>query len=572
MHPGTRDRLAYACVAIAGLAAGLWGPRTDRAAASAAGSATRAEAPVRDLEHVGAGTATESPELRALAAGGFDLLASPDSNRSARPMLADGLLNGPSGEGSPSRGEVAEGERVDWLDGLKLPDLPVRPDAQIGRFVQYFTKNTQGRDVFRAWLKRSGRYRSSVAASLREHLLPIDLQALVFIESGFSPTAVSTAGAVGLWQLMPETGRAYGLAVEKDYDERRSVARASEAATRHLADLYEQFGSWELALAAYDMGYGALISRIRDMATNDYWALSSVRGVLPREAVLYVPKVLAVSLILRNLEHFGLDDVRADAPLHTSDLEVPAGVNLATVARAAGTSVQSLRELNPELLGDRTPFRSDGYFAHIPSAGHARAQIMLPRLLENHGNDGLEEQVAASFDWGRDEVPQVGDHGQRLRDRGRANRTASADPDSPTRREAPSEPTRSDEPADRGRQVVYYRVGERESLASISRTFGESVDEIVEENQLDPTAKLQRGMLLTLRVAGPHFAPMVNKRAGARQEAQRREVSAEADKSEQQISAVPPGFRQRTEDARQVQRSVPRQDRLGVKVAKGNVD
>src|SRR5438552_2223055 len=82
--------------------------------------------------------------------------------------------------------------------------------------------------------------------------------ALAVVESGFSPTAKSKAGAVGLWQLMPETAKEYGLIVDKDYDERRSITKSSDAAADHLASLYGKLGSWELVLAAYDMGARAL--------------------------------------------------------------------------------------------------------------------------------------------------------------------------------------------------------------------------------------------------------------------------------------------------------------------------
>src|SRR6185436_13264228 len=108
-----------------------------------------------------------------------------------------------------------------------------------------------------------------------------------------------------------------------DYDERRSVERASQAAVRHLSDMRDRFGSWDLALAAYNMGYKALVDRIKDVSTNDFWTLSELEGVLPRETQLYVPKVLAAAVILRNLDRFGFDDVRTDAPVATADLECP---------------------------------------------------------------------------------------------------------------------------------------------------------------------------------------------------------------------------------------------------------
>jgi len=154
---------------------------------------------------------------------------------------------------------------------------------------------------------------------------------------------------MGLWQFMPGTAHVYGLAVDEDFDERRSIEKATDAGTRYLSDLYERFGSWELAMAAYDMGYGRLTQRVQELSTNDYWTLSLVRGAIPDEALAYVPKVIAVALLLRNLDRFGFDEVQQDQPMTSSELEVPGGTPLRLVARAAGTSVERLRVLNPEL-------------------------------------------------------------------------------------------------------------------------------------------------------------------------------------------------------------------------------
>jgi len=128
---------------------------------------------------------------------------------------------------------------------------------------------------------------------------------------------------MGLWQFMPGTAHVYGLAVDEDFDERRNVEKATDAGVRYLSDLYERFGSWELAMAAYDMGYGRLTQRVQELSTNDYWTLSLVRGAIPDEALAYVPKIIAVALLLRNLDRFGFDEVQQDPPLTASALDVP---------------------------------------------------------------------------------------------------------------------------------------------------------------------------------------------------------------------------------------------------------
>jgi membrane-bound lytic murein transglycosylase D len=356
--------------------------------------------------------------------------------------------------------------RALWLAGLRAPDLPVRATPRVEGFFRYLTESPRGRRVFREWLTEGAPYRDTVQATLRNDGLPEDLDAIAFVESGYCPTAESREGAAGLWQLMPATARAYGLAVTPAYDERRSLEKATGVAAHYLRDLRERFGSWELALAAYDMGYGRLLRRMRALSTNDYWALSRTQGVLPGETVRYVPEIEATALVLRNLDRFGFADPDRPAPAAVSDLEVPAGTSLALLARASGTSVVRLRELNPEWLAGTAPGDvAGGVTIHVPSRGVGRAEVMLPRLLARERPDPLEGRVGEAFDWGGDELGP-----------------------------APASP------ADGGALTVYHRVAAGDTLESVASVFGEDPLEIVARNHLDPDAKLQTGMLIEVRV------------------------------------------------------------------------
>lgn len=448
----------------------------------------------------------ESTQLRVLRSPEFELF---ENNREApRPQTslpAEVCGLGPdrrvcsSEEGTP--GSSAD---TSWLVGLRAPDLPVHASLRVERFFRYLTESTAGRKLFRAWLKRRGRYHDTVARSLRERGLPEDVEALAFVESGFSPTAVSSEGATGIWQFMAGTARAYGLAVDGDYDERRSVERSTDAATRYLSDLYERFGSWELAFAAYDMGYGRLTHRIEDVSSNDYWTLSLVPGALPDEALAYVPKVVAVALVLRNLDRFGFDEVQVDPPIQVSDLEVPGGTPMALVARAAGTSVDRLRMLNPEILTANVPDRMSPLAVHLPAGGLARANVMLPRLLSRFHPDESDERVGDAFDWGTDELAPA----RRKAASGAAlwndplaasQAVAEGGADDPASGDADA-----DDRSDRSPVVVFYRVDDGETLAAIARRFGVRSSRIVDDNHLDPVAKLQKGMLL--RISAPRAA------------------------------------------------------------------
>jgi membrane-bound lytic murein transglycosylase D len=469
---------------------------------------------------------SESSELRVLRSPEFEMFG--ERNGTPRPQT-----NHPStvcGTGVEKRlcnaddvdPQAAADPPTNWMVGLRAPDLPMHASVRVERFFRYLTESTNGRKLFRNWLKHSGRYHDVVAGALHERGMPQDLEAVVFVESGYSPTAVSSEGAVGLWQFMPGTAHVYGLAVDEDYDERRSIQKATMAATRYLSDLYERFGSWELAMAAYDMGYGRLTQRVQQLSTNDYWTLSLVRGAIPDEALAYVPKIMAVALLLRNLDRYGFDEVEQDSPLASSELEVPGGTPLRLLARAAGTSVEKLHQLNPELLSAYVPERGSGLLMRVPPRGLARANTMLPRLLA-HWHPGSEERVDEGFDWGADELgsPPVR----------RAPRMSStwSDPFAIPRAARPPVEPADTEPGERERDaadegapggaategetvLVFYRVDDGESLGSIARRFGIRTARVVADNRLDPAAKLQKGMLLKLRVPRTALSRLASER------------------------------------------------------------
>lgn len=345
------------------------GPGVSRASAIAVNGPS--EDVVSALDHGRKGS--ESPELRAL--------------RLAEGQLFDEQPEGPvfeDGPRDPSDRESARGQRqtdLGFLDGLTLPEFPVESHPAVKKYLDFFTRSEKGRGMLTAWIRRSGRYRDVVTEALERAHLPRDLEAVVYIESGFWPTAKSSAGAVGLWQFMPETARAYGLTVNPSFDERRSIWRSSEAAAKHLSDLYQHFNSWELALAAYNYGYRNLQGKLDALDTNDFWTLVGPGSNLPTETQRYVPKVMAIAVALRNLEEYGFSDLDRDRPLRGAPIDVPPGTNLNRVATAAGLSLAELQRYNPEFLSALVPDRGSPVVLHIPRTSLARAKTMLPRLL-----------------------------------------------------------------------------------------------------------------------------------------------------------------------------------------------
>ena len=194
----------------------------------------------------------------------------------------------------------------EWLRSLKLPDLPVRWDAQVLRYLDYFKNDPKGHAVMAGWLRRAGRYRDLFEKTLERQGLPKDLLYVAMVESGFDTGARSRVGAGGIWQFMPGAARAYGLEVSYWVDARRDPERAVDAAARYLKDLYVRFGSWQLVFAAYNAGYGAVLRSITTYNTNDFWELSRHESGLPWESSIYVPKIMAAAIVGHNLAAFGL--------------------------------------------------------------------------------------------------------------------------------------------------------------------------------------------------------------------------------------------------------------------------
>jgi hypothetical protein len=148
--------------------------------------------------------------------------------------------------------------------------------------------------------------RPAVEPILRSHGVPIDLAAVILVESGGRATALSPKGARGLWQLMPDTARRYGLRVDEIRDDRLDLFRATDAAARYLHDLYAQFGDWKLALAAYNTGEANVGAAILKAHTQDFDQLTRLR-VLPLETRNYVPRVLATAQLIGQSSTLGED-------------------------------------------------------------------------------------------------------------------------------------------------------------------------------------------------------------------------------------------------------------------------
>ena len=235
-----------------------------------------------------------------------------------------------------------------------VSDLPVVMNSQVASFVKFFSESKKGRNTIQGTMARSGRFRDMILNILEEEGVPKDLIYLAQAESGFQPRARSRAGAMGLWQFMPFRGKEYGLQRNWWMDERLNPEKATRAAARHLRDLYDQFGDWYLAMAAYNAGPVSVQRAVKKAGSTDYWKLIAKRA-LPKETRSYVPIILAMTIVGKNPDKYGLDFSNMEPAWLFDTVIVDHPVDLRLVAEMVGTSFETIRDLNPSLLRMTTP-------------------------------------------------------------------------------------------------------------------------------------------------------------------------------------------------------------------------
>lgn len=269
---------------------------------------------------------------------------------------ADGVPR-PDPRGAPiRRGEITEADKPEWMRQLVVPDIPLRWYPRVNHFLELYRSDPRYRDIIRGWLKRLPAYRGGMEAILVKHGLPAGLVFVAMIESGFTSSALSSRGAGGFWQFKSDVARGYGLEVSFWVDERRDPEKSTAAAALYFEDLYQRFGTWELALAGYNAGFFAVTSSVTRYNTNDFYTLSQLEAGLPWETTEYVPKVLAVAIVERNRQAFGFGDIPTQATVPALELAtIPPGVTFGAIATRLGISDDEVALMNPAYLRRRTP-------------------------------------------------------------------------------------------------------------------------------------------------------------------------------------------------------------------------
>ena len=238
-------------------------------------------------------------------------------------------------------------------------DLPVVWNERVRNCLFYF--QTVARSNMQLYLERSGQYLPLMQQIFAEYGLPLDLCYLPLIESGFNTHAYSYAKAMGAWQFISSTGNNYGLRRDWWRDERRDFVRSTHAAARYLGALYEMFGDWYLALAAYNGGEGRVSRTVAKQKTKDFWQLD-----LRKQTENYVPLFLAALIIAKEPERFGFY-VDPLPPLRWDEVDVGKPLEIKVIARHLECPVEELQALNPELLRGVTPPQSSPYRLRVPA-------------------------------------------------------------------------------------------------------------------------------------------------------------------------------------------------------------
>jgi membrane-bound lytic murein transglycosylase D len=256
--------------------------------------------------------------------------------------------------------------------------LPLSVNDAVLGYIQYFSN--RGRKSLLYGLERSGRYRAMIQRILDEEGLPPELIRLAQAESGFIPRAVSRKAAGGMWQFLASRGLQYGLIRTAFEDDRMDPEKATRAAARHLRDLYQEFGDWYLAMAAYDCGPVTVEKAVERTGYADFWELRRL-GVLPAETTNYVPIILAMTIMEKNAAEYGLRDVQFDPPLEYDTVEIAAPTSLALISDITDAPVAELASLNPALLKGVAP---GGYSLHVRKGGGGQLTVALQLVPSQH--------------------------------------------------------------------------------------------------------------------------------------------------------------------------------------------
>ncbi|MDP8255610.1 MAG: LysM peptidoglycan-binding domain-containing protein [Candidatus Alcyoniella australis] len=425
------------------------------------------------------------------------------------PELLDGLPTPTPGEG-PARVLSLPGKPPQIAEEY---DIPVPINDQVKRWIDYFIG--PGSKQFELWLARSATYLPLIWQNLDTQGMPRDLAAVVYVESGYDPLAVSRSQAVGLWQFLETTAEINGLRVDLWIDERIDPRRSTEAAGNYMRYLYEQFGDWHLAMAAYNGGEGTVRRGLSASGCVDFWTLART-NYISAQTRDYVPKILAAAVIMHDPAGYGFVDVPWQGPLVFETVSVPDSFSLKFLAACAGTDADTLLALNPALLTPFTPPNYPGYSMRVP-AGTAdnfylrfRAvpdrKKLTYRMLRVRQDETLQS-IAGHYQTHIEALSSV--NGLRPGDEVQPGDLLIVPiPYDAARREKFSDRLGHGGPA----HIVTHVVRKGDTLFSITKRYNVSISELCSANRITPETPLSPGQ--TLIVVRSGSSPQTSIRPG----------------------------------------------------------
>jgi len=389
-------------------------------------------------------------------------------------------------------------------------NLDVADNQEVQVFLQYFSIDKRG--SMDTWLRRAEPHLPYVRAVLASYNLPPDLIALPFIESGYNTMAYSPVGAGGMWQFMPYTGRRFGLTVDWWVDERRDPYKSTVAAAKYLTKLYQMFGDWNLALAAYNAGEGKISRVMASSGSCDFFDIAKDPKLLKEETRHYVPKFLAVLKIFQNLDSLGFKKVNWQAGPNLKEVPAPGGTDLAALAQACSMPWEQFREYNPGFRRQVSP-PDMTVNVYVPVA---KEQVALA-FLNNPGNSqpaGAQVYTAQAGDtwWNiarksgmpvaelrqlNAALPEALPPGQTVR-----IALSASGADNSALAEGPDACAPKPLAASTGRPQRHH-VSKGDSVASVARKYGVSTQDLLAANKMKHAGRLTLGSWLNIPGSQP---------------------------------------------------------------------
>jgi len=433
----------------------------------------------------------------ALAVGLFFLGCATDNQKSNSNLLIGQDQNVQSLSPNPS--DLNDNE-------TDMQKLPAELNEKVTEWVEYF--KGRGRPHMKLYLSRSSRYLPEMKKVLKSHGLPEDLVYIALIESGFNPKAYSRSRAVGYWQFMQRTGKAYGLEQNYYIDERRDFVRSTEAASMYLKALYNLFGSWYLAIASYNVGENRIKRLVMTYYTRDFWELAK-QNRLPKETTNYVPKFLAARLIAKHPEKYGFTDVEFEKPLDYKELSVQnKGVDFKLLAKNLNVSSDEVLALNPSYLRGVLPQMKGVTKIRVPAGFDGEAlQVALQKSSSTITFDSIASSEGKIYRIRRGDTLShiAAQHNTTIRSILEANNFSARQTLYPGKKiiipgsgKSAVRRQTAEQPQDLKPGEKTYVVQEGDNLYTIARRFGVSLAKIKDRNQLHSRTLLNIGKILVI--------------------------------------------------------------------------